>query len=111
MAGPLHLELHGLQSLVTTSLGFGKSASYVDGPVDIAFSNSLFSHLTLNSILRCLISVRPVLSDGGVFYSTYFNVPALPEWPKPAPRDQWGTLFDTLPASDPFTTPLTRWYR
>ena len=29
--------------------------SAVDRPVDIAFANSLFSHLTLNSIVTCLL--------------------------------------------------------
>ena len=32
----------------------------VDQPIDIAFSNSLFSHLNLNSILSCLLQVRQV---------------------------------------------------
>jgi len=39
--------------------------SAVDRPIEIAFSNSLFSHLNLNSILTCLLRVRQVLAPGG----------------------------------------------
>ncbi len=73
----------------------------VDKPIDIAFSNSLFSHLSLNSIRLCLTSVRRVLSENGVYYSTFFNIDeAL--WPRPADRNKWGRVFATYPNSDPY---------
>ncbi|AXS39971.1 class I SAM-dependent methyltransferase [Breoghania sp. L-A4] len=44
-------------------------------PVDLAFSNSLFSHLTLNAIYLCLVNVYRVMKPGGVYYSTFFLCP------------------------------------
>lgn len=44
-------------------------------PIDMAFSNSLFSHLTLNAIYLCLVNVHRVMKPGGVYYSTFFLCP------------------------------------
>ena len=46
--------------------------SLVDRPVQIAFSNSLFSHLTLNSIFTALLQLQTVLAPTGVLYATFF---------------------------------------
>ena len=46
--------------------------SLVDRPVQIAFANSVFSHLTLNSIFTALLQLHAVLAPSGVFYSTFF---------------------------------------
>lgn len=40
---------------------------------DFALANSLFTHMPLNSIVRCLVSVDRVLRPGGVFYATFFE--------------------------------------
>ena len=48
--------------------------SLVDRPVQIAFSNSLFSHLTLNSIFTALLQLQTVLAPSGVFYATFFSL-------------------------------------
>lgn len=78
--------------------------SAVDRPIDIAFSNSLFSHLNLNSILLCLANVRAQLKDSGVYYSTFFDVE--PEkWANPYPRNKWGTIVRTFPRRDPYHYP------
>ena len=41
----------------------------VDRPVQIAFANSLFSHLTLNSIFTALLQLQTVLAPAGVLYA------------------------------------------
>ena len=74
----------------------------VDRAIDIAFSNSLFSHLSLNSILICLMRVRERLSPAGVYYSTYFRIDDGHTWLKPHPRRKWGRTFDTYPNQDPY---------
>ena len=39
-----------------------------------AIALSLFTHLTLNSIILCLERLRPVMADGARFYATIFHV-------------------------------------
>jgi SAM-dependent methyltransferase len=45
---------------------------------DFALAQSVFTHLTFNSIERCLARVGPALRPGGRFYATFF--------PSPGPR-------------------------
>jgi len=73
-----------------------------DGSIDVAFSNSLFSHLTMNSILRCLLRVRAALRLDGVYYSTFFLVPDGADWNEPIPRTQREKQFCSNPAADPY---------
>jgi SAM-dependent methyltransferase len=42
-------------------------------PFDFALAQSVFTHLPLNSIQACLLSVATVLSPTGRFYATFFN--------------------------------------
>jgi ubiquinone/menaquinone biosynthesis C-methylase UbiE len=79
--------------------------SAVDRPVDIAFANSLFSHLTLNSIVTCLLQLRQVLQPRGVFYATFFALDQLQSWLAPQRRDKWGHTFDTFAHQDPYHYP------
>jgi ubiquinone/menaquinone biosynthesis C-methylase UbiE len=74
----------------------------VDRPIDIAFSNSLFSHLHLNSILTCLLQVKRVLAPRGVYYSTFFLVEKGRCWLDPHPRNKWGREFFSYPHQDPY---------
>ena len=76
--------------------------SLIDRPVHIAFSNSLFSHLTLNSILIALLQLQTVLAPSGVFYATFFALEAGRPWLKPHPRNKWGLRFETYPHQDPY---------
>ena len=76
--------------------------SAVDRPVDIAFANSLFSHLTLNSIITCLLQLRPVLARHGVLYATFFVLPPGQRWLEPQPRNKWGMAFFTYANQDPY---------
>ena len=80
--------------------------SFVDKPVQIAFSNSLFSHLTLNSILMALLQVQKVLEPSGVFYATFFALSPGHPWLKPHQRNKWGRQFETYPHQDPYHYPL-----
>ena len=40
---------------------------------DFAIAQSLFTHLSWNSIMRCLINVRGVLHDRSLFFATFFE--------------------------------------
>lgn len=80
--------------------------SLVDRPVQIAFSNSLFSHLTLNSIFTALLQLQTVLAPTGVFYSTFFAVEPGHPWLKPHTRNKWGREFETFSYQDPYHYPL-----
>jgi len=57
---------------------------------DFALAQSVFTHLTFNSIERCLARVAPVLKPGGRFYATFF--------PSPGPRLRADSI--TVSASD-----------
>ena len=78
----------------------------VDRPVQIAFSNSLFSHLTLNSIFTALLQLQTVLAPSGVLYATFFASESGLPWLKPHPRNKWGRQFETYPHQDPYHYPL-----
>ena len=81
--------------------------SFVDRPVQIAFSNSLFSHLSLNSILTALLQLQNVLAPSGVLYATFFAVKSGRSWLKPHPRNKWGRQFETYHHQDPYHYPLS----
>lgn len=40
---------------------------------DFALAQSVFTHLPLNSIMRCIVNMEKVLSEGGRFYATFFE--------------------------------------
>lgn len=40
---------------------------------DFALAQSVFTHLNINSIIRCLVNVEKVLKPGGRFYATFFE--------------------------------------
>jgi len=42
---------------------------------DYALAQSVFTHLSLNSILRCVMNIDKVLIKGGRFYATFFEGP------------------------------------
>lgn len=50
-----------------------------DGFFDAGIAQSVFTHLTFNSIRRCLETVAPKFRRGAVLYATYFHLP--PEQP------------------------------
>ncbi len=42
---------------------------------DYALAVSVFTHLDMNHILRCLVETRKVLAPSGKFFSTFFHAP------------------------------------
>jgi len=40
---------------------------------DIAWANSLFSHLTKSDIEKCFVNLKKISQQGNLFYSTYFE--------------------------------------
>lgn len=48
-------------------------------PFDFAIAQSVFTHLPMNSIYRALANVSANLTEGGVFYATFFRGPDGPE--------------------------------
>lgn len=49
--------------------------SFLGGSIDMAIAQSLFTHLPLNHLRRCLSAVSGVLRPGGVFYATAWVLP------------------------------------
>ena len=43
---------------------------------EFALAQSVFTHLPLNGIVRCLMEMERVLTSGGRFYATFFENPA-----------------------------------
>lgn len=43
---------------------------------DYALALSVFTHLPINAIVRCLCNVAGALADDGVFYASFFRAPA-----------------------------------
>ena len=74
----------------------------VDRKIDIAFSNSLFSHLNLNSIYTCLLQLSKLLGPSGVYYSSFFMVPVDSSWLNVQGRSKWGNQFSTFSFQDPY---------
>jgi SAM-dependent methyltransferase len=66
---------------------------------DFAIAQSVFTHLDMNLIVRCLVKVRKILKPGGKFYATFFLAPS-PGHITPIKHEPGGiiTNFD----SDPF---------
>ena len=66
---------------------------------DYAIAVSVFTHLYMNHIARCLVEARRVLKPGGKLFATFFEAPA-PVHLKPIEHDPGGvvTNFD----ADPF---------
>jgi hypothetical protein len=40
---------------------------------DVALAQSVFTHVNLNAVHRCLVRVSEVLKPGGVFYATFLE--------------------------------------
>jgi SAM-dependent methyltransferase len=69
----LELPRHGLADRNPTiaaidDFGFGR----LGRQFDYALAQSVFTHLPLNSIIRCLMEIDRALAPGGQFYATFF---------------------------------------
>lgn len=77
LAGLQRLQATGIdtrmfRTLVSDSFDF---AQIEDEEVDFAFSNSLFSHLSINSIVLCLRNLHPKLKMGASYFSSMIVLP------------------------------------
>lgn len=48
---------------------------FLPGPVDLAIAQSVFTHLPLNHLRRCLATLAPHMAPGGRLFVTYFECP------------------------------------
>lgn len=70
---------------------------------DYVLAQSVFTHLPINNIIRCIMNIDKVLSSGGRFYATFFENPKgkhnlLPEEHEQSDGTNLVTFFD----KDPF---------
>lgn len=105
-AGLARLEEAGISTnrivpLVSDQFDF---SAVPDGSLDGAFSNSLFSHLTLNSIALCLRNLAPKMKTGAAYLSSMIVVPAATE-PESYDWSHLGTKGSAVvsyPTKDPY---------
>ena len=71
----------------------------LDQVFDFALANSVFTHMPLNSIVRCLVNVDRVLRPGGGFYATFFENPEGRTFLEPLEQ---GDGFSSFYDQDPF---------
>lgn len=88
-AGRVEVEQAGLSAKEPQLvLDGGFAFQKLIGPVDYALAMSLFTHLHMNLILRCLRALRPLLAPQALFCATFFEAPEgdwLPDihqWPE-----------------------------
>lgn len=67
--------------------------SFLPAKMDFAMAQSVFTHMPLNHIRRCLSQLAPKLESGGVFFATAWLVPD--GWDLAMPFTQPGTLAGT----------------
>ena len=76
-AGKIEIEKAGLikkkpNLIVDDNFSFDKFGSKFDFMVSV----SVFTHLSMNIIIRCLNNARENLAPNGVYYSTFFQAPS-----------------------------------
>ncbi len=75
-AAKVELVQAGLEAKLPTLLLDGQfEASYFNVKFEFALAISVFTHLPLSIISKCLAQVKLVLSENGAFYATYFPAP------------------------------------
>ena len=73
-AGKTELENADLQDRTPTLAQIGDFGfERLGQSFDYAIAQSVFSHLPVNLITRCLVNMDRVLNPGGVFYATFFE--------------------------------------
>ena len=82
-AGKFELDAAGLSNKLPNLLINQKfELSLFEMKFDYALALSVFTHLYMNHIMRCLVEVNSVLKTGGQFYATFFESPS-PGFPSP----------------------------
>lgn len=75
-AGESELERAGVTGKHPTLVaGSDFAVAHLGQSFDFALAQSLFTHLTFNSIVRCVAEVDRVLQPGGRFFATFFANP------------------------------------
>jgi ubiquinone/menaquinone biosynthesis C-methylase UbiE len=98
-AGRMELAQAGLADKQPNLLVEGKFEMTRFGVTfDYAIANSVFTHLYMNHIARCLAEVRKVLEPGGKLFATFFEAPSSLHL-EPIKHDPGGqvTKFDANP--------------
>jgi SAM-dependent methyltransferase len=73
-AGKLELQQNDLWDKTPTLVEMGDfEFSSLDQRFDCALAQSVFTHMPLNSIMRCIANADKVLVPGGRFYATFFE--------------------------------------
>ena len=104
-AGRRELEAAGLTDKAPHLLADDTFAAHRFGQCfDAAVAVSLFTHLPLNHIIRCLVEVGRVLAPGARFHASYFEAPG-PAWLQPLPHTP-GDIVTNFDA-DPYHYALT----
>lgn len=93
--------------LPRTNLGVSNDFdfSFLKEKMDFAIAQSVFSHLPLNHIRRCLMKLAPHMEKGGVFYATFFHCPDHHDVTKPLKHpmaDDAGNQVTTHDYKDPY---------
>jgi SAM-dependent methyltransferase len=109
-AGRRELVAAGLEArrptlLEDSDFAFGRFGT----TFDVLLAQSLFSHLPINSIQRCLIEAVRVLRPDGCFYATFFEGPDARIDQAPVRRHRPDATFATYPDRDPFHYPRDVW--
>jgi SAM-dependent methyltransferase len=110
-AGRLELErYHLIAKKVTLAQTDSFDFQSLQQKFDYALAQSVFTHLPLNSIIRCVLNMEPVLVRGGRFYATFFENPKgkfhLAPSSHPFSSSKWDgiTYFDQDPYHYSFET-------
>lgn len=68
--------------------------------MDFAIAQSVFTHLPLNHLRRCLAKLAPHMKSGGVFYATFFECPSDADYFVPLSHTPGGVV--TTDYCDPY---------
>lgn len=103
-AGKHELKTHRLSSKSPTLVEMEDfDFRSLDRTFDFALAQSVFTHLPLNSIIRCLVSIEKVLAQEGRFFATFSENPEgkFRLEPLQAPRSD-GPAIVTFLDKDPY---------
>lgn len=98
-AGRKEAGQHGLEAKdPQLLLDDGFRSSRFERPFDYMLSVSLFTHLPINHIVRCLSESARALAPDGIYFASYFEAPAA-TWLEPLPHQVGGVVshFDRDP--------------
>lgn len=102
-AGRRELRRHGIQGKRPTLVPM-RNFDYpsLDQAFDFALANSVFTHLPLNDVLRCLVNIERVLRPSGRFFASFFESPDFVHLTPLHHRSPEGYELDTYFDRDPY---------